>query len=47
MRILVTGGAGRLGSEAAKLITVKGHVVVAFDRAGGEVPLPADVESHV
>jgi len=31
MRILVTGGAGRLGSEAAKLIAAKGHSVVAFD----------------
>jgi len=31
MRILVTGGAGRLGSELIKLITSKGDSAVAFD----------------
>ena len=31
MRILVTGGAGRLGSELIKLITNKGDSAVAFD----------------
>ncbi len=31
MRILVTGGAGRLGSEVVKLLAAKGHAVVAFD----------------
>ncbi len=31
MKLLVTGGAGRLGSEVVKLATEKGHAVVAFD----------------
>lgn len=31
MRLLVTGGAGRLGSEVAKLAASRGHSVVAFD----------------
>ncbi len=31
MRVLVTGGAGRLGSELIKLITNKGDSAVAFD----------------
>jgi len=31
MRLLVTGGAGRLGSELIKLITSKGDSAVAFD----------------
>jgi len=31
MRLLVTGGAGRLGSEVARLAASAGHSVVAFD----------------
>ena len=31
MRILVTGGAGRLGSEVVRLGVDKGHEIVAFD----------------
>ena len=31
MRLLVTGGAGRLGSEVARLAAYAGHSVVAFD----------------
>jgi nucleoside-diphosphate-sugar epimerase len=31
MRLLVTGGAGRLGSEVTKLAASRGHSVVAFD----------------
>ena len=31
VKLLVTGGAGRLGSEVVKLAAEKGHAVVAFD----------------
>jgi nucleoside-diphosphate-sugar epimerase len=31
MRILVTGGAGRLGKKVVELISGKGHSVIAFD----------------
>jgi nucleoside-diphosphate-sugar epimerase len=31
MRLLVTGGAGRLGSEVVRLAASRGHSVVAFD----------------
>jgi nucleoside-diphosphate-sugar epimerase len=34
MKILVTGGAGRLGSELVKLFSLGGHDVVAFDLPG-------------
>ena len=34
MKVLVTGGAGRLGSELVKLFSLGGHDVVAFDLSG-------------
>jgi len=34
MNVLVTGGAGRLGSELVKLFSLSGHAVVAFDLPG-------------
>ena len=34
MKVLVTGGAGRLGSELVKLFSLRGHGVVAFDLLG-------------
>ena len=34
MNVLVTGGAGRLGSELVKLFSLGGHDVVVFDLPG-------------
>lgn len=41
MRILVTGGSGRLGTRVVRELVDHGHEVVSVDRIGPSTPLPA------
>lgn len=43
MRLLVTGGAGRLGSELVKLIAAGGHTVWAFDLPQAPLDIIGDI----
>ncbi len=40
MRVLVTGGSGRLGTRVVRELVEHGHEVVAVDRVGPSSPLP-------
>ena len=44
---LVTGSASGIGADVAALFAVEGATVVGFDRADGDVRVPADVERAV
>lgn len=48
MRVLITGGAGWIGSATARALTKRGHDPVVLDRAsGGDVCDPAGVDAAV
>jgi dTDP-4-dehydrorhamnose reductase len=47
MRLLVTGGAGMLGTDVAAAATARGHDVVALARAELDITAPAAVDAAV
>jgi nucleoside-diphosphate-sugar epimerase len=44
MRIVVTGGSGKLGRSVVQGLTKKGHEVLNLDRAGEKSPRPVLVD---
>src|SRR5690348_12662116 len=46
MTVLVTGSAGRIGSELMRRLPELGWDVRGFDRAEGDITVPADLDAH-